>query len=138
MSRFLAHTLFVLAAWTLLIKYAFPIAWSYQYGTPLLSLVWWDFWWVVHLWLGWALLARPAYTYWLAAGTAGVEVIIVVTKFVLFLQAPDWTLWTSNWFINKIFVLAVFSIMLVHIVLAPHQYRPVSDARRIDDVESAV
>ena len=137
MTRFLAHSLFFLAAWTLVIKYLFPMAWSLNDGTPLLSLVWWDFWWVVHLWLGWALLTRPVYTYWLAAATASVEVLIVVTKFVLFLPEPTWTIWTSNWFINKVFVLALFVIMLMHMLLAPQHYRPLT-AQRIDRAESAV
>ena len=41
-----------------------------------------------------------------------VEIAIIVTKFALFLSAPEWTMWTTNWFINKVFVLACFSVML--------------------------
>lgn len=123
MRLFLAHFLFVLAAWTLTIKFAFPIAMATVEGAPLLSLVWWDFWWVAHLWLGWALIARPRYLMALTLLVAPVEVAIVVTKFVLFLAEPEWTIWTTNWFINKIFVLGVFIPMLVHLALAPGEYR---------------
>ena len=122
MTRFLAHFLFILAAWTLTIKYAFPIAWAMNEGAPLLSYVWWDFWWVAHIWLGWALLARPGYLYPFALVVALVEIAIVVTKFVLFLGAPEWTIWTTNWFVNKVFVLAVFTIMLGHMALHREAY----------------
>ena len=127
MRLFLAHFLFVLAAWTITIKFVFPIAWALAEGAPLLEHVWWDFWWVAHLWLGWALIARPRYLFRLALAVASVEVIIVVTKFVLFLDAPQWNIWTTNWFINKVFVLGVFIPMLVHMALAPRQYRGADD-----------
>jgi hypothetical protein len=111
MRVFLAHFLFVLAAWTLLIKYLFPVVWSVAYGEPLLAHVMWDFWWVAHLWLGWALLRRPSYFEVLAWLVAVAEIVIVVTKFALFLPDPQWTIWRTNWFINKVFVLAAFVLM---------------------------
>lgn len=77
----------------------------------------WDFWWVVHLWLAWALLNRPAYTLKLAFAVSVIEIIIIVGKFWLFLSAPDWNIWQTNWFINKVFVLACFILLLVHILL---------------------
>jgi hypothetical protein len=123
---FLAHFLFVLAAWTLVIKFAFPVAWALAEGAPVLDYVWWDFWWAAHLLLGWALLARPGWLFPLALGVAVVEVVIVVSKFVLFLGAPEWTIWTTNWFINKVFVLAVFTLMLGHMALVPAAYRAVA------------
>ena len=112
MIRFFAHFLFLLAAWTLLIKYVFPIAWAINYGEPLLTHVMWDFWWVAHIWLGWAFLNWQRYTFALAIGVSLVEIIIVVSKFILFLSEPDWTIWTTNWFINKVFVLACFIMIL--------------------------
>ena len=127
---FFAHFLFVLAAWTLVIKFAFPVAWAVAEGAPLLRYVWWDFWWVAHLTLGRALLLRPPWLLPFALAVAVVEVAIVVTKFVLFLSAPEWTIWTTNWFINKIFVLGVFVPMLVHMALASGEYR----ARRPTEV----
>lgn len=111
MARFLAHYLFILAAWTLLIKFAMPVAFALAEDVPIDHYIMWDFWWVAHIWLGWALLARPAYTFWLAVAVTVPEIIIVVTKFVLFFQAPEWTIWQSNWFVNKVFVLGVFLMM---------------------------
>jgi len=109
---FLAHFLILLAAWTVTIKFVFPIAYALAYGLPLGTHIYWDLWWVAHLWLAWALLRWQPYTYALAVGVAAIEIAIVVTKFALFLAAPEWTIWTTNWFINKVFVLACFAIML--------------------------
>jgi hypothetical protein len=133
MISFFAHTLFVLAAWTLTIKFAFPMAWALSEGAPLLHYVWWDFWWVAHIWLALALLARPGYTLRLALVVAIVEVIIIVTKFIFFLQAPSWDIWTTNWFINKLFVLATFSLMLIHIAARPAAYRAQSIASEVTE-----
>ena len=112
MLRFLADSLFVLAAWTLVIKYVFPVAYALNEGVPFLTYVMWDFWWVAHIWLGWALIARPRYTFALALVTSVVEIVIVVTKFVVFLSEPQWDIWHTNWFINKCFVLACFILLL--------------------------
>jgi hypothetical protein len=109
---FLAHSLILLAAWTVTIKFLFPIAYALGYGLPIGTHIYWDFWWVAHLWLAWALLHWRAYTYALAVGVSVVEIAIIVLKFALFLPAPEWTIWSTNWFINKIFVLACFGIML--------------------------
>ncbi len=112
MIRFLAHWLILLAAWTLTIKFAFPIAYDAAYGHPVGTHIYWDFWWVVHLWLAFALLNWQPYSYWLAIAVSIVEIVIIVTKFALFFQAPDWTLWQTNWFVNKLFVLACFLVLL--------------------------
>jgi len=37
--------------------------------------------------------------------------VIVVTKFALFLPHPEWTIWRVNWFVNKVFVLAAFTLL---------------------------
>jgi hypothetical protein len=117
MSRFLAHWLILLAAWTLVIKFIFPIAYDATYGHPIGTNIYWDLWWVAHLWLAWALFNRPSYTYPLALGVSVVEIIIIVTKFYLFFQAPVWTIWQTNWFINKVFVLACFVVMLGYLLI---------------------
>jgi hypothetical protein len=109
---FLAHCLIVLAAWTLTIKFLFPIAYALGEGAPATTYIYWDFWWVVHLWLAWALLRWQPYTYALALGVSVAEIAIIVTKFVVFLANPEWTIWTSNWFINKLFVLTCFCLLL--------------------------
>jgi hypothetical protein len=114
---FLAHFLIVLAAWTVTIKFLFPIGYAIAYGLPLGTHIYWDFWWVVHLWLAWALLRWRSYSFALAIGIASIEIAIVVTKFALFLSAPEWTIWTTNWFINKLFVLLLFCLMLPYLVL---------------------
>jgi hypothetical protein len=116
MQRFLAHFLFILAAWTLTIKFAFPIAYAAAEGVPLGTYVMWDFWWVVHLWLGWSLLHWRRYTFVLGICVSGVEIAIVSTKLILFLSAPDWSIWRTNWFINKVFVLACFVMLLGYLL----------------------
>ena len=115
MIAFLAHFLIVLAAWTVTIKFLFPIAYALAEGVPLGTYIYWDFWWAIHLWLSWALLRWQPYTYALALGVSTVEIAIVVTKFALFLPDPEWTIWTTNWFINKLFVLACFLLMLPYL-----------------------
>lgn len=115
MLTFLAHALIVLAAWTVTIKYLFPIAFALAEGVPLATYVYWDLWPVAHVWMAWALLVRPhpRYTFALAVGMSVVEIVIVVTKFALFFaDGPEWTIWQTNWFINKIFVLACFGLLL--------------------------
>ena len=117
MIVFLAHFLIVLAAWTVTIKFLFPIAYALAYGLPTGTHVYWDFWWVVHLWLAFALLRRRSYAWLAALGVSVAEIAIVLTKFALFLQAPEWTIWTTNWFVNKLFVLLCFGLMLPYLVL---------------------
>ncbi len=116
MVRFLAHFLFILAAWTVVIKYLFPVAFALNEGVPFDQYIMWDLWWVVHIALGWSLLNWRRHTYGFALCVSVVEIAIVVTKFWIFLSAPEWTLWRTNWFINKVFVLACFVIMLIYLV----------------------
>ena len=124
MTVFLAHFLFVLAAWTVVIKYLFPVAYAIAHGLPPATHVYLDLWPVAHVWLGWALLARPRYAYALALAVSLLEIGIVATKFVLFLLAPEWTIWTTNWFVNKLFVLACFVLMLAHLLVRRYDYAP--------------
>ena len=114
MTVFIAHFLILLSAWTLLIKYVFPVSMAVAEGVGIGTYIYWDFWWVAHLWLAYTLLRPQSYTFLLAVGVSVVEIIIVVTKFILFLPDPDWTIWTTNWFINKVFVLACFCLLLPH------------------------
>ncbi len=114
MIAFFAHFLFILAAWTLTIKFVFPMTFAFWQGEAPLTHVYWDFWWVIHMWLGWALISWRSYTFSLAVSVSVVEIIIVVTKFVLFLSSPQWSIWMTNWFINKLFVLACFVFLLAY------------------------
>jgi len=134
MISFLAHFLFVLAAWTLTIKFFFPVAYALAAGVPVGTYIFWDFWWVIHLWLGWALLNWPRYTIPLAISVSVAEIAIVVTKLVLFFSAPEWTIWRTNWFINKLFVLACFILLLTYFLANLERLRrvesPVASASR--------
>lgn len=119
MLSFLGHFLFVLAAWTLIIKFVFPVAFAAAQGIALTAYVYWDFWWIIHIWLGWALLEQPAYTRRLALVTSVVEIGIITVKLTLFLRAPEWNIWQTNWFINKLFVLACFVMLLGVLAFGP-------------------
>ena len=112
MIRFLAHFLIVLAAWTVTVKFAFPIAFALDEGVSVATYIYWDFWWLAHLWLAWALLDWQRYTFALALMISVAEIAIVAYKLTVFLAEPTWTMWTTNWFINKLFVLACFTLML--------------------------
>jgi hypothetical protein len=129
-ATFLAHFLILLAAWTVTIKFLFPMAFALFAGAPLTSYIYWDFWWVVHLWLACALLMWPPYTAALAIGVSAVEISIILTKFAFFLAAPEWTIWTTNWFVNKLFVLACFCLMLPYFALFRRPVRAVSATSR--------
>lgn len=119
---FLAHFLFVLVAWTLFIKYLFPMAFALTSGLPWNTHVYWDLWPVAHLWLGWALLRRSGYLRALAIGMSVVEILIIVSKFALFLAQPEWDIWRSNWFVNKVFVLGCFVLILATAVVRPQTF----------------
>ncbi len=116
-NRFFAHFLFILAAWTLVIKYVFPVTYAIYYDQPIGSHVYLDLWPVIHIWLGWSLLHWRPSTFGLAAGVSIAEIVIVVTKFVMFLAEPEWTIWRTNWFVNKVFVLGCFVMLLTWLLL---------------------
>ena len=120
---FLAHMLFLLAAWTVFIKYLFPLAFALAEGTDWHTHIYWDLWPIAHVWLGWALLARPGYTRALAIGMAVVEIAIIVTLFATFLADPEWSIWRTNWFVNKVFVLACFILVLYAALRHPERFR---------------
>lgn len=120
---FLAHLLFVLAAWSVFIKYVFPVAFALAAGEAWNTHIFWDLWPIAHVWLGWALLAQPWYTRWLAVGMSVVEIAIIVTLFAGYLSDPEWTIWRTNWFVNKVFVLATFGLILATVVHRPERFR---------------
>jgi len=53
----------------------------------------------------------------LALAVSAAEVAIVAVKFAVFLDAPEWTIWTTNWFVNKAFVLLLFAALLPYVWL---------------------
>lgn len=136
MIGFLAHFLIVIAAWTLVIKFAFPIAFAVAEGVPVTTYIMWDFWWVAHLWLAWWLLDWRRYTLPLAVVVSVAEIAIILVKFWMFLSAPEWTIWTTNWFINKIFVLSCF-LMLLPVVLRARGKSALSNGAGREAVASA-
>lgn len=111
-TTFLAHLLFILAAWTVFIKYLFPLGFALANGEPIGSHIYWDLWPLAHIWMGWALLARPRYTRVLAIGMSVLEIAIIVTLITRFLSDPEWSIWRTNWFVNKVFVLVCFALLL--------------------------
>jgi hypothetical protein len=119
MRIFLAHFLLVLAAWTVVIKYLFPMAYALAEGSPLGTYVFLDFWPVAHVGVAWSLLHWNRFTYPLALVVSVAEIVIVVTKFVYFLADPQWTIWRTNWFVNKIFVLTCFVLLLGYLLRHP-------------------
>lgn len=123
MIRFIAHFLFILAAWTVVIKYLFPIGYALAEGSPAFRYVMLDFWPLVHVWVGWELLKWNRWTLPLALTVAVAEIVIVTTKLALFLAAPEWTIWRTNWFVNKLFVLAAFVLLLGYIALHARELR---------------
>ena len=78
MVRFFAHFLFVLAAWTLVIKFAFPAAFAWWEGVSFTEYVMWDFWWIIHIWLGWVLLHWRRYSFRLAISVSVAEIVIIL------------------------------------------------------------
>ncbi len=114
--RFLSHFLFILAAWTLVIKFIIPVCFALKEGEPLSRYILWDFWWVIHIALGLSLLHFISWIFWFGLVTSIVEIVIIVTKFYYFFEAPEWSIWKMNWFVNKIFVLACFVLMLGYLI----------------------
>lgn len=122
---FLGHMLFLLAAWTVFIKYLFPLAFAIAEGIDWHTYLYLDLWPILHVWLGWALLKRPPYTRVLAIGLSLVEIAIIVTLFWMFLTDPEWSIWRTNWFVNKVFVLSCFVLVLYAALRNPQRFRPV-------------
>lgn len=120
--QFLAHMLFLLAAWTIFIKYLFPLAFALAEGVAWHTWIFWDLWPAAHVWLGWALLTRPTYTRALAIGMSVVEIAIIATLIALFLSDPEWSIWRTNWFVNKVFVLACFILLLAVSLRHPERF----------------
>lgn len=130
--RFFAHFLFILAAWTIVIKYVFPVTYAIHNELAIGTHVYLDAWPLVHVWLGWSLLNWQRYTFQFAVGVCIAEIIIIASKFVLFLASPEWTIWRTNWFINKIFVLGCFVMLLTWLLAnarAIHTLRSPSGAQ---------
>lgn len=95
----------ILVAWTIFIKYLFPIGFALVSNEGWATYIYWDLWPVAHLWL--------------AIGVSVVEILIITTLFIWFLQEPEWSIWRTNWFVNKVFVLAAFVLVLSTALFRP-------------------
>jgi len=122
-ARFLAHLFVVLVAWTIFIKYLFPVGFALASNEPWATYIYWDLWPAAHLWLAWALLAKPRYTRLLAIGMSVVEIVIISTLFSWFLAEPEWSILGTNWFVNKVFVLVGFVLVLGTALFRPGSLR---------------
>ena len=132
---FLAHLFLILVAWTVFIKYLFPVGFALVSGEAWTTYIYWDLWPAAHLWLAWALLVRPRYTRMLAIGMSVIEIFIITTLFIWFLADPEWSIWRTNWFVNKVFVLAAFVLVLGTALRRPEALKGHSEPR-IDGVGS--
>ncbi len=75
------------------------------------------------MWLGYALLTRPKFLLQFALVVSVAEIGIVAAKFVDFFSDPVWTVWSMNWFVNKVFVLLCFVLLLIHSAFRSDEYR---------------
>jgi len=113
----IAHWLVLLGMWTLVIKFLFPVVYDRIYGYAIGTHIMWDFWWVAHFFLAWSLTHWSAITYRLAVIISVAEIAIIVVKFYAFIgmagvSEAEWTIWRTNWFVNKVFVLTCFIALL--------------------------
>ena len=108
-----AYLLLGLVCWTVAIKYATPILVATHESLPLSTYILWDAWPLAHLVLAIALLRRSKGIVPLAFVIATAEVVVVIARYAMFFRDPIWDPWRTNWFTNKIFVISLFSAMLI-------------------------
>ena len=113
---FMSSWLVMLGAWTILIKYVFPVIYSLVYQQALTANIMWDFWWVAHFWLAYSFLIPSRKTFVVGMIIAISEFFIITYKLAVFYFDPVWNIWQTNWLINKIFVLFTF-IMIIGLLL---------------------
>ena len=113
--------LIFIAAWTILIKFIFPVLYALNYGENITKYIMWDFWWIAHLWLAYSFLNISRNTYFIGLIICIFELIIIIYKLYIFFIFPQWTIWETNWMINKIFVLILF-IFITKILVSNKNY----------------
>ena len=116
-SMMFGYGLYFFAAWTFAIKYALPVGWALSRGEGWTTYIFfWDAWWIFHLIAGTGLVVnRNGIRIW-ALLLSLAEIIIIITKFVLFLPEPNWDFWHANWFVNKAVMLVFFCVLLAWLV----------------------
>ena len=105
-----------LAFYTLAVKFFVPSTLSVAMGEPWHDQVLWDFWWVAHLVLAAALLRPRPWVRPLALAVAGIEILIVSIKFLIFFQQPALNWLRLHWFYNKLAVVGVFTCLLISLI----------------------
>jgi hypothetical protein len=117
--------LFAMAVWTLVVKFLAPgLWWAAERAagrTPPAAPIMWDFWWIAHLALARLLWLRHRWAFEAALAVGTAEVLVVLTKLVLFARAPDTSFWGLLWLTNKLYVLAFFLLVLA--LLATRRFR---------------
>lgn len=136
--------LVVMITWTVVVKYLVPLlfelslALTTEPGEAPQALhgagVMWDFWPLTHLLLAVGLWRRHRFVRAYGVTLALAESAVVVTKFSLFLRAPEWTFWKLLWFTNKVYVL-VFFLCLLYVLLGPGKRDLVEPAGNLDPGE---
>jgi len=121
--RTIAVSLVILPIWTVLIKFALPIAIAFQGGRHPGELVMWDFWWAAHLMLAYLLFKPGPFTFCAGMAIGFAEIVVALTKIELFLYSPSWNFLNTNWFVNKCAVLAVFTILVWFLLATPEGCR---------------
>ena len=117
--------LVLIVLWTLLIKFIFPIFYALYYEENCTKYIMWDFWWIAHLWLANSFLNLSKKTYYIGMLICISELIIIIYKLIAFFISPQWTIWETNWMINKIIVLILFIIITV--ILLKNKYYILND-----------
>ena len=99
-----------------MIKFLFPIAYSIKYEYGIQENIMWDFWWIAHFWLAYSFLNPSRITFLLGMTITISELIIIFYKLILFFCNPVWTIWQTNWMINKLIVLFTFLLILLVLI----------------------
>ena len=112
----------VMIVWTLVVKYLAPVVWFWSERfagrEPAAAPVMWDFWPLLHVGLAVGLWRRTRWAWRYALAVALVESAVVISKFALYLRAPELDFWKLLWFTNKLYVLAFF-LCLIYVLLGP-------------------
>ena len=99
------------------IKFIFPIIYSINYNESVFSFIMWDFWWIAHIWLGYSLLNISSYTFYGGVIISIFELFIILIKLYWFFLSPEWSIWNTNWMINKIMVLILFVFIIITLII---------------------
>lgn len=101
--------LYFFAAFTLMIKYVFPVTWAFYKGAPLTAFIYfWDAWWIAHLYVGRGFLKRQKGVWRWALLLTVAEILIIAVKLLAFTRAPVLDFWRLSWFVNKSLMLVFF------------------------------